>query len=196
MPATFIKTPFMSQHALDACDENAMLNAMLAFELALAEVQEASGALPSGASQNMRRQLENATFNVADIAAGIASGGNVAIPFVKQGRALLADGLKRYWHQGATSQDVVDSALMLLLKPRLVAGSLVATMPLCGVGVDGVPCPDTHGRAHINAASTADHLWGQSISLGHRFGAEPSSLTGTGTARAIWRSGGRTLGLG
>ena len=40
MPATFIKTPFMSQHALDACDENAMLNAMLAFELALAEVQE------------------------------------------------------------------------------------------------------------------------------------------------------------
>ena len=121
MPATFIKTPFMSQHALDACDENAMLNAMLAFELALAEVQEASGALPSGASQNMRRQLENATFNVADIAAGIASGGNVAIPFVKQGRALLADGLKRYWHQGATSQDVVDSALMLLLKPRLAS---------------------------------------------------------------------------
>ena len=42
MPATFIKTPFMSQHALDACDENAMLNAMLAFELALAEVQAVS----------------------------------------------------------------------------------------------------------------------------------------------------------
>ncbi|BBI54706.1 hypothetical protein HORIV_71270 [Vreelandella olivaria] len=60
-------------------------------------------------------------FNVAEIAEGISSGGNVAIPFVKQSRALLADELKRYWHQGATSQDVVDSALMLLLKPRLVA---------------------------------------------------------------------------
>ena len=121
MPAGFLKHPFMSQHAVDACDDSAMVHAMLAFELALAEVQETSGAVPNGVSQQMRSQLESANFNVADIAEGIASGGNVAIPFVKQGRALLADELKRYWHQGATSQDVVDSALMLLLKPRLAA---------------------------------------------------------------------------
>lgn len=121
MPAGFLKHPFMSQHAVDACDDSAMVHAMLAFELALAEVQETSDAVPNGVSQQMRSQLESAYFNVADIAEGIASGGNVAIPFVKQGRALLADELKRYWHQGATSQDVVDSALMLLLKPRLAA---------------------------------------------------------------------------
>lgn len=66
-------------------------------------------------------QLENASFNIAEMAEGIASGGNVAIPFVKQSRALLTNDLKRYWHQGATNQDVVDSALMLLLKPRLAA---------------------------------------------------------------------------
>ncbi|MFS8327007.1 adenylosuccinate lyase family protein [Vreelandella titanicae] len=111
----------MSQHALAECDDEAMVRAMLAFELALAEVQEASGAVPAGVSQQMREQLEHAHFPVAEIAEGIASGGNVAIPFVKQSRALLADDLKRYWHQGATSQDVVDTALMLLLKPRLVA---------------------------------------------------------------------------
>lgn len=121
MPAGFLKHPFMSQRAVAACDEDAMVNAMLAFELALAEVQEASGAVPVGVSQQMRHQLEIATFSIADIAEGIASGGNAAIPFVKQGRGLLADELKRYWHQGATSQDVVDSALMLLLKPRLAA---------------------------------------------------------------------------
>ncbi|WP_350359547.1 adenylosuccinate lyase family protein [Vreelandella sp. SM1641] len=111
----------MSQHALAECDDEAMGRAMLAFELALAEVQEASGAVPVGVSQQMRHQLERATFSIADITEGIASGGNAAIPFVKQGRGLLADELKRYWHQGATSQDVVDTALMLLLKPRLVA---------------------------------------------------------------------------
>lgn len=121
MPAGFLKHPFMSQRAIAACDDDAMVNAMLAFELALAEVQEASGAVPVGVSQQMRHQLESGTFNVADITEGIASGGNAAIPFVKQGRGLLADELKRYWHQGATSQDVVDSALMLLLKPRLAA---------------------------------------------------------------------------
>ncbi len=121
MPAMFTKYPFMSQPALEACDETAMLKAMLAFELALADVQEASGAIPHGISQQMRQHLAHASFNATDIAEGIASGGNVAIPFVKQGRALLPNELKRYWHQGATSQDVVDSALMLLLKPRLTA---------------------------------------------------------------------------
>lgn len=121
MLTAFLKHPFMSQHAIDACNDDAMVRAMLAFELALAEVQEASGAVPSGASQQMREQLEGANFNVAEIAQGIASGGNVAIPFVKQSRGLLPSELKRYWHQGATSQDVVDSALMLLLKPRLAA---------------------------------------------------------------------------
>lgn len=121
MSSAFLKHPFMSQHAIAACDDDAAVRAMLAFELALADVQEASGAVPSGASQQMREQLKLASFNVAEIAEGIASGGNVAIPFVKHSRALLADDLKRYWHQGATSQDVVDSALMLLLKPRLAA---------------------------------------------------------------------------
>ncbi|MCA8864341.1 MULTISPECIES: adenylosuccinate lyase family protein [unclassified Halomonas] len=121
MPSAFLKHPFMSQRAVAECDDDAMVRAMLTFELALAEVQEASGAVPDGISQQMREQLEHANLSVSEIADGIASGGNVAIPFVKQSRALLADEHKRYWHQGATSQDVVDSALMLLLKPRLAA---------------------------------------------------------------------------
>lgn len=120
MSAIFTKHPFMSQHALDACNDEAMVRAMLAFELALAEVQEESGAVPDGVSQQMRTQLHSAGFDTAQIAEGIASGGNVAIPVVKQARAKLSDDVKRYWHQGATSQDVVDSALMLLLKPRLM----------------------------------------------------------------------------
>ncbi|TVP46365.1 MAG: adenylosuccinate lyase family protein [Halomonas sp.] len=121
MPAAFLKHPFMSQQALGECDDDAMVNAMLAFELALSEVQEASGAVPKGVSQQMRTLLDGVTFDTAAIAEGIGSGGNVAIPFVKQGRSRLSKELKRYWHQGATSQDVVDSALMLLLKPRLAA---------------------------------------------------------------------------
>lgn len=121
MPSAFLKHPFMSQHGLRACDDSAMLQAMLTFELTLAKVQEESGAIPPGVSQEMREALANATFDLDELAAGIASGGNAAIPFVKQGRKRLSDDLKRYWHLGATSQDVVDSAIMLLLKPRLAA---------------------------------------------------------------------------
>ncbi|RCV88173.1 class-II fumarase/aspartase family protein [Billgrantia montanilacus] len=121
MPDALLRHPFMSQTALAECHDQAMVQAMLAFELALAEVQEAHGAVPQGASAEMRRCLESHPFDSAAIAAGIASGGNAAIPFVKQARAALPDELKRYWHMGATSQDVIDSALMLLLKPRLAS---------------------------------------------------------------------------
>ncbi|NIC07133.1 class-II fumarase/aspartase family protein [Billgrantia bachuensis] len=121
MPDALLRHPFMSQTALAECHDEAMVQAMLAFELALAEVQEAHGALPQGSSAQMRCCLESHTFDSAAIASGIASGGNAAIPFVKQARAALPDELKRYFHMGATSQDVIDSALMLLLKPRLAA---------------------------------------------------------------------------
>ncbi|MBB3331687.1 3-carboxy-cis,cis-muconate cycloisomerase [Halomonas campaniensis] len=121
MPAALIQHPFMSQSALAECNAEAMVQAMLAFELALAEAQEARGAVPEQMSAQMRHLLEGHRFDIDAIAAGIASGGNAAIPFVKQARAALPAELKRYFHQGATSQDVVDSALMLLLKPRLAA---------------------------------------------------------------------------
>src|SRR5690554_4413578 len=121
MPARLLQHPFMSASALAECNAEAMVQAMLAFELALAEVQEASGAVPDGSSAQMRQLLEGHRFDSEAIGAGIASGGNAAIPFVKQGRAALPAELKRYFHQGATSQDVVDSALMLLIKPRLAA---------------------------------------------------------------------------
>ncbi|WP_299311759.1 lyase family protein, partial [uncultured Halomonas sp.] len=142
MPALLLQHPFMSASALAECNGQAMVAAMLAFELALAEVQEARGALPEGASGQMRRLLEAHEFDLEAIAAGIASGGNAAIPFVKQGRAALPAELKRYFHQGATSQDVVDSALMLLLKPRLAA--LDALLQRCRAAA--LPLMEAHGE--------------------------------------------------
>jgi 3-carboxy-cis,cis-muconate cycloisomerase len=121
MPDTLLRHPFMSQSALTQSNTPALVEAMLAFELALAEAQEERGAMPEGASEAMRRALEVHAFDLEALAAGVASGGNAAIPFVKQARAALPNELRRYFHMGATSQDVIDSALMLLLKPRLAA---------------------------------------------------------------------------
>jgi 3-carboxy-cis,cis-muconate cycloisomerase len=142
MPALLLQHPFMSASALAECNGQAMVAAMLAFELALADVQEARGALPEGASGQMRRLLEAHAFDLEAIAAGIASGGNAAIPFVKQARAALPAELKRYFHQGATSQDVVDSALMLLLRPRLAA--LDALLQRCRAAA--LPLMRAHGE--------------------------------------------------
>ncbi|MGQ7248724.1 class-II fumarase/aspartase family protein [Halomonas sp. V046] len=121
MPSALLSHPFMSAAALEACRDDAYVQSMLAFELALAEVQEEAGAIPAGVSRRMRDCLEGHAFDAMAIGAGIATGGNAAIPFVKAGRTALPEELKRYWHLGATSQDVVDSALMHLITPRLAA---------------------------------------------------------------------------
>lgn len=119
MTASFLKHPFMGQNALNECDDQAMVDAMLEFELALARAQEDCGFFPAGAAAQMRAQLEQGGFDLSAIARETLNGGNAAIPFVKQGRSLLSEELRPYWHQGATSQDVVDSALMLLMVPRV-----------------------------------------------------------------------------
>lgn len=121
MSDALLQHPFMSQVALNESNAQAMVAGMLAFELALAEVQEARDLLPAGAAAQMRKALEGHAFDTSAIGTGVASGGNAAIPFVKQARAALPAELRRHFHLGATSQDVVDTALMLLLKPRLTA---------------------------------------------------------------------------
>ncbi|MCE8043959.1 adenylosuccinate lyase family protein [Halomonas daqingensis] len=121
MSDALLQHPFMSQAALNECNAQAMVAGMLAFELALAEVQEARGLLPEGVAAQMRQALEGHAFDISSIGAGVASGGNAAIPFVKQARAALPAELRRHFHLGATSQDVIDSVLMLMLKPRLAA---------------------------------------------------------------------------
>ncbi|MED5295561.1 MAG: adenylosuccinate lyase family protein, partial [Pseudomonadota bacterium] len=121
MTAALLSHPCMSQDALKDCRDADFIASMLAFELALVRAQERIGAVPPGTAADMAERLEHHAFDVDELARGVASGGNPAIPFVKAGRGALPDHLKRYWHQGATSQDVVDSALMHLLTPRLGA---------------------------------------------------------------------------
>lgn len=119
MLAELIQHPFMSSNALKENSADAMINAMLSFEIALLESQELQGLCPTGTAERIAQCLRKpGAFDSEVIAKGVGSGGNPAIPFVKMAREKLPDELKPYWHQGATSQDLVDSALMLLLKNR------------------------------------------------------------------------------
>lgn len=119
MPDRFTRHPFMSQQAIEETGSDATVRAMLAFELALADAQEARGIVAAGASEGMREALAGHEFDTDAIAQAIETGGNPGIPFVKAARAALPESLRPHWHRGATSQDVVDSAFMLLIKPRL-----------------------------------------------------------------------------
>lgn len=114
-----LRHPFMSAEGLAATRAESLIAAMREVELALAKEQEVLGLLPEGTAGALASYLGDEVFDLPVLAAETAKGGNAAIPFVKQAKAALSDALKPCFHQGATSQDILDSALMLLLKPRL-----------------------------------------------------------------------------
>ncbi|MFC0337349.1 3-carboxy-cis,cis-muconate cycloisomerase [Kushneria avicenniae] len=119
MAVAFLHHPFMSQAARQHFDSAALIDAMLRFELALADSEEHHGVLPAGTSDALRRHLSDHAFDLEDLEAGTTLGGNVAIPFVRQAKAALPEALRGHFHFAATSQDVLDSALMLLSQTRL-----------------------------------------------------------------------------
>jgi 3-carboxy-cis,cis-muconate cycloisomerase len=64
----------------------------------------------------------NAQIDAAKIVASARNAGNPAIPLVRELSELVASadpGAAKFVHAGATSQDVIDSAVMLQLKPAL-----------------------------------------------------------------------------
>ncbi len=96
-----------------ATDGAAWVGAMLAFEVALAEAEEEVGLLPAGAGARVRAAARAADVDVARVRSDGAFAGTVVVPLL----AALAgkdDDLAAVLHVGATTQDVVDTALALV----------------------------------------------------------------------------------
>lgn len=103
-------------------DDRATLEAMLDFEAALARAEAALGIIPAAASGPIVAAARAEGFDVAEIARAAASAGNVAIPLVKALTARVAANdpeAARYVHWGATSQDAIDTGLVLQLRAAL-----------------------------------------------------------------------------
>ncbi len=102
------------------------LEAMIAVEAALARAEAAAGQVPKGLAPAIAR-LSADDFDLAALGAATANAGVVTIPFIKALEAKLPDRLRGHVHKGATSQDVIDSALALQMARAfgLIATDLV-----------------------------------------------------------------------
>lgn len=101
----------------EASGDPAVLSAMLEVELALVEAWVQLGFAPASAADAVRSVIEAGDFDVVGLAARSRAGGNPIIPLVKDLRAAVAERdaeAARWVHRGATSQDVLDTALMLV----------------------------------------------------------------------------------
>jgi 3-carboxy-cis,cis-muconate cycloisomerase len=119
----------MSMHLIDSLattpalaelfSDESVLRAMLDFESALARAQARTGVIPKDAANTITALAKPGSFDAAALSIAAFRAGTPVIPLVKalteQVRKTSVEAA-RFVHWGATSQDVVDSAMSLLLK--------------------------------------------------------------------------------
>lgn len=97
----------------------AEVGAMLRVEGALASVEAELGIIPDAAGRAIAAAAGTVIIPPARLAGGFASAGVPVSALVKEFRAQLPSDVGQWLHWGATSQDVVDTGLVLRLRDLL-----------------------------------------------------------------------------
>lgn len=100
--------------AAAATDDDAFLRALLDAEAALTRAQEALGLTPRGAGAAVTSAADDGGFDVRSLAERARGGGNPVIPLVADLTKAVGEEYGPYVHRGATSQDIMDTATMLV----------------------------------------------------------------------------------
>ena len=114
---------FLSTAEMVAVWETApLLQAMLDFEAALARAQAAEGVIPAAAAEAIAAACHVERLDAGAIVGASAHAGSLAIPFVRALTAAVAErdtDAAGYVHWGSTSQDVIDTAMVLCTRRAL-----------------------------------------------------------------------------
>jgi 3-carboxy-cis,cis-muconate cycloisomerase len=132
MPARLIDSLGTTGPLADVFSDESVLQAMLDFEAALARAEAEAGIIPKAAAAAIGSAAVAKEFDAAKLTREALRAGTPAIPLVKALTARVRDvdsGAARFVHWGATSQDVADTALVLLLaRARLILGADLARL--------------------------------------------------------------------
>ena len=113
---------FGSESISKIFSDEARLQRMLDFEAALARAEVRAGVIPASAAQVIAAQCRVENLNLAELSRAAGDAGNLAIPLVKQLTEAVQSQSKEaahYVHWGATSQDAIDTGLMLQVRDAL-----------------------------------------------------------------------------
>jgi 3-carboxy-cis,cis-muconate cycloisomerase len=107
-------------------DDRAMLQALLDAEAALARASAGAGVIPAGAAAAIAARCDAGRFDVDALGRASAAAGNPVVPLVRALAEQLPEEAAGHVHQGATSQDVLDTAATLVAHRAL--GPLLADL--------------------------------------------------------------------
>lgn len=115
--------PMFSTDAMRAVfTGRATVQRMLDFEAALARAEAGQGVIPRAAVAPIVACCDAERVDLDKLAAAAAPAGNLAIPLIKELTARVAQAdaeAAKYVHWGATSQDAIDTGMVLQLRDAL-----------------------------------------------------------------------------
>lgn len=112
----FLSGLFGDSEIVELFSARADIDAMIRFETALAQAQAGAGVIESDAADAIVSRLSDFAADTTSLRHGVAKDGVVVPELVRQMRAAVAGTAAEKLHFGATSQDVIDTSLMLRLK--------------------------------------------------------------------------------
>jgi 3-carboxy-cis,cis-muconate cycloisomerase len=101
--------------------DEAWLDALLTVEATLARAEAEAGLIPPHAAEAIAKACRPERFDIAALGAAAAESGNPVIPLVAALRDAVGPDVAPSIHYGATSQDILDTATMLLAKRAVSA---------------------------------------------------------------------------
>ncbi len=120
MPSDRLFGPSLTTPAMAAAvSDGAWLAAMLRFEAALAGVQGQLGLIPAEAATAIAASCAAERFDIEAIGREAAASASPVVPLVDALRLEVGGEEARFVHQGTTSQDMLDTAMMLVARDAL-----------------------------------------------------------------------------
>jgi 3-carboxy-cis,cis-muconate cycloisomerase len=140
---------FVPQEFRDAVSDRAWLAALLDVEAALARAEADAGVIPADAAAAIVDACDADRFDPAELAEAGQAAGNPVEPLVRALADATGDEAGGYVHWGATSQDILDTAAMLVA--RNVLGLLLESTSV--VAAECARLADAH-RSTVLAGRT------------------------------------------
>jgi 3-carboxy-cis,cis-muconate cycloisomerase len=119
MSESLFEPIFVPDEIRESVGGRAWLQAMLDAEAALAIAEARAGLIPPAAAKIIAGCCDAARFDPEEIGREGRAAGNPVAPLVKALTAEVPGDAARHVHRGATSQDIVDTAAMLVARQAL-----------------------------------------------------------------------------
>jgi adenylosuccinate lyase len=158
---------FSTPEFLEIFNDHARVQAWFDVEVALAKAQGELNVIPKEAAIEISKKAYVENVDVAEIGRGISETAHPIVPAIRALEQICEGGAGEYIHYGATTQDIMDTGLVLQIKKNVAYYfKRLNSYPRCSHRFGKTTPLYPNGRANAWAASASINIWLQMRGLG------------------------------